>query len=113
MTRRTIAIVLAFATLALSPASTAAAETLSRRVPTADLDLSKPADQARVLKRIKRAAWGVCKANIDFMTLSSELETRRCVNDAIAGAQQQLDRAVVIASARRRQADSLALASRR
>jgi UrcA family protein len=113
MTRRTIGIAIALATLGLSPASTAAAEPMSRRVSTAGLDLSSPADQETVQKRIKRAAWSICKPDDMFVSLSTELDARRCVKEAIAAAQPQLDQAVVIASARRRQADSLALASRR
>lgn len=113
MTRRTIFIVLGLATLTLSPAPTAAADSASRNVSTAGLDLSKPADQARVQKRIRRAAWDICKSGAVYMTLSSELDAHRCVKDAIAAAQPQLERAVVLASARRRHTDSLALASRR
>ena len=113
MTKRMIAIVMGIVTLAVSPAAAAAAGTESRSVFTTGLDLSNPDDLATVQERIKRAAWSICRAHDMFVSLSTELEANRCVKEAIASAQPQLDRAVATAFARRRVSDSVALASRR
>src|SRR5687768_13541765 len=113
MTRTKIEIAVGILLLTSAPAVAAEYETVSRTVSTVGLDLSKPADLATAQKRIKRAAWTICKPNDMFGPLSAELAARRCAKDAIAAAQPQLDRAVLIASARRRSTDSVALASRR
>ena len=112
MTKRILETLVGLVVLAGVPASSAHAETVSRKVSIAGLDLSKPTDLATVQKRIRRAAWSICKPGPMFVPLAVGLESRRCVRGAIASAQPQLDRAVSTAMARRR-LDNIDLASRR
>ena len=112
MRKAIIGIVTGIAILAVSPAPAGAAGTASRAVSLAGFDLSKPDQLAKLQKRIARTAWSLCRGHDSFVALSTELDARRCVKEAIASGQPQIDRAIATALARRRQADSIVLASR-
>src|SRR4051812_19573351 len=112
MTKSIIAIAMMIGTMAGSPAS-ADTQTYSGTVPIAGLDLSNPADQAIVQKRIRRMAWNICHPDDQFGLLELELDAQRCQRQAIASAQPQVDRAVTLAFARKQGGEGIALASRR
>lgn len=87
--------VLAVGLGAAAPAA-AADDALSLTVGTADLDLSKPADAARLRARLVRAATAVC---VDPGTrgLQARLALDVCKSAALDGANFQAERAIAAA----------------
>jgi UrcA family protein len=79
-------------------AQTSAAETLTRAVRVADLDLGKSAHVERLDERIGKAARAMCRVPSAF-DLATRLRVRECVSRAMADATAQRDRAVAAASA--------------
>ncbi len=86
-------IVLSLAALAASAAFAvpAAAETATASVAVsyADLDLSVPADAAKLDQRIEAAAEDIC-AKPDIRDLKAMSAWQACKDGAVAGAQEQL-----------------------
>jgi len=60
-----------------------------------DLDLSRPAGQAALSRRVRSAADRVCPS--DARGISSVREHRSCVSAAVAEAQPHIDRAIALA----------------
>ena len=86
-----LAVALAAPALA-TPAHAATSDSApSRLVSYADLDLAHPADQARLERRIANAARGVCKTDDPVLRA-------RCLSNARAGAEPQMQRAITRAA---------------
>ena len=92
------------AALVLATASTVAAtspaqaETVSVLVPTAGIDLNSSAGLAIIRGRINRAANQVC-GQVDMRDLSAASSFRGCHSAAVTGANDQLARVTLYASA--------------
>lgn len=87
-------IVTCLAALAVSaafaaPAAAAEAVTASIAVPYGDLDLTVPADAAKLDQRIEAAAEDIC-AKPDIRDLKAMSAWQACKDGAVAGAQEQL-----------------------
>jgi UrcA family protein len=85
--------------IALAPAGASAGETAliqkSVTVRVSDLDLSKPADAARLQQRIRRAAAAVCGDGLVTGSPGASEPDRDCMANAIATAQAGLKPAPV------------------
>ena len=96
------AFALALTLAASAPAIAKPAETvMTAAVPIAGLDLTNPADQAKLQLRIRRAARTMCRGE-EFGLLALEAAADRCAKAAIASAQPQVNRQVTLAFERKR-----------
>jgi UrcA family protein len=73
---------------------------LSRRVSYADLDLNRPADVTELKTRIETTAKESCEQLSDMFPSnpSDRNELRRCTNQAVDGAEEQVQAAIAAAS---------------
>ena len=83
-----VAAALASTAFAVAPAAAASPYERSTTVSYADLNLSSPAGQATLDRRIKRAAEQVCGSEHD-LSLKVRQVARECQSEVIAGAKAQ------------------------
>jgi UrcA family protein len=113
MTRTMLGMAATIAVLAGGPAVAQSPETASARISIAGMDLSSSEQQVVLQKRIRHTAWILCNPRDQFGTQAIAQEARRCVKNAVAEAQAQVDRSVALAYARKAGTETLALASHR
>lgn len=80
-----------------APAAPFESDALSIEVSFADLDLSRQEGAEALYARIRAAARTVCEPLYDSRSLQLAARHRRCIDEAVAGAVKQVDRATLTA----------------
>lgn len=97
---KTLILAAAVALPVAAPAAAAGDDTITMAVRTADLDLARSGDQQRLSRRIETAARSICFSGA--RDIASRIAESRCVEQALASAAPQAERAIALATSGRR-----------
>lgn len=97
---KTVILAAALALPIAAPAAATGDDTVTVAVRIADLDLARTGDQQRLARRIDTAARSICFTGA--RDIASRIAESRCVEQALASAAPQAERAIALATSGRR-----------